>query len=401
MVGPPDIAGIYLAMLDRTAATRVTPADSTGTFLPSGWLVWVRIGTRTLVAQRFDLARGALTGVPVTIADNIAVHSPTGNGSIAATSVASTAGLIAYRAGVPQRRQLTWFDRAGTSLGGLGPVEDTLRHVRLSPDGTRVIVSRLVDANLDLWLLEGARTTRFTFDPANESFPVWSPDGATLAFNSQRTGTSDLFLRQTNGAGSDESLVSSDQTKVSYSWSPDGRFLFYASYDPKTNADLWVVPMSGDRTPSVILRTPFRETQPMISTDGRWLAYLSDQSGRNEIYVRPFVAPGATASSPDAQWQVSSAGGIYPTWKRDGSELYYLNPSGAMMAVPIRAEGPTVVAGSPSMLFPTNIFGGGVDAQQGRQYDVAADGRFLINSLLPAAPAPITVIQNWNPEASK
>ena len=134
------------------------------------------------------------------------------------------------------------------------------------------------------------------------------------------------------------------------------------------------------------------------------MAYQSNESGRNEIYVRPFVPPGAAGTAAGAaggQWQVSTAGGIYPVWRPDGKELYYLNPAGAMMAAPITVTGATLAPGAPVVLFPTRIFGGGVDAQQGRQYDVAPDGRFLINTELDSAAAPITLLMNWQPETTQ
>ena len=162
--------------------------------------------------------------------------------------------------------------------------------------------------------------------------------------------------------------------------------------------------MVGDRTASVALKTPFREAHGAFSPDGRWVAYQSTESGRNEIYVRPFVPPSrdASADKPGGQWQVSTAGGISAAWRPDGKELYYLNPAGAMMAAPITVTGAALVPGAPVVLFPTRIAGGGVDAQQGRQYDVAPDGRFLVNTVLSdSAAAPITLLQNWQPEAKR
>ena len=157
--------------------------------------------------------------------------------------------------------------------------------------------------------------------------------------------------------------------------------------------------MVGDHTSSVILKTPFTERFGTFSPDGQWLAYQSNESGRNEIYVRPFVPPGAAGASAvdGGQWQVSTAGGIMPAWRTDGKELYYLNPAGAMMAAPIKVNAATLEPGAPVMLLPTRIFGGGADIQQGRQYDVTADGRFLINTLTNEAAAPITLLQNWKP----
>lgn len=173
--------------------------------------------------------------------------------------------------------------------------------------------------------------------------------------------------------------------------------MFHSS-DPQTNFDLWAVPLEGNRTPSVFLKSSFREGWSALSRDGRWVAYHANDSGRNEIYVRPFSGL-AGLQAPLGQRQVSEGGGIFPTWRPDGKELYYLNPAGEMMAVSISAAGATLDLGSPEVLFQTRVFRGGVDAEQGRQYDVAPDGRFLINRELEKAAAPITLILNWNPEA--
>ncbi|HVH28254.1 MAG TPA: protein kinase [Vicinamibacterales bacterium] len=408
-LGAPDVTGIYLGTLDGSAPIRLTPGNSAGMYLPegpggagpfrgSGWMLWVRAGA--LVAQRLDVAKAALTGEPVTVAD-VGVRSL--GGWLGGVSVAAT-GLVAYRTGTGGQRQLTWFDRSGAPRGAAGDPDDTLDYPNLSPDGRRVVVSRVVPDNTDLWLLDGGRTSRFTFDPAPDTHPVWSSDGTRIVFRSNRTGADDLYQKLASGAGAEERLLASDQVKTPESWSADGRFLLYRSIDPQTNLDLWVVPMVGDRTPSVFLKTPFREGYGAFSPDGRWVAYESNESGRNEIYIRPFVPP-APASNPPApaggQWQVSTAGGIYPRWRPDGKELYYLNPAGAMMAAPITVIGTTLAPGAPVVLFPTRIVGGGEDAAQGRQYDVTSNGRFLINTLLDSAAAPITLLQNWNPEAKR
>ena len=414
--GAPDAEGIYLGALDGSAATRVAPADSAGVYLPSGpgpagafrgggWLLWVRAGT--LVAQRLDVAKAALTGEPVTLDNGVAADS-TFNWS--AISVAPT-GLVAYRTGGGSQRQLTWIDRSGTVQGTVGDPDATLLGPRVSPDGRRVAVARAVQGNFDLWLLDSARASRATFDATSHLYPIWSPDGARIVFRSGRTGIGDIYQKLASGGGAEESVVVSDEGKIPTSWSADGRVLLYHSLDSRSNGDLWVVPMVGDRTPSVFLRTPFREVYGEFSPDGRWVAYHSNESGRMEIYVRPFVPPGAAdtlrlrsgqaAEAAGGQWQVSTAGGVFPVWSRDGKELYYLNPAAEMMAAPITVIGATLAPSAPAVLFPTRIYGGGVDVQLGRQYDVAPDGRFLINTELGSAAAPITLLMNWNPEAKK
>jgi eukaryotic-like serine/threonine-protein kinase len=316
------------------------------------------------------------------------------------------AGLVAYRAGVGSQRQLTWVDRSGTVRGTFGdPDGDALRYPRVSPDGQRVVVTRTVQGNFDLWLLDGTRTTRVTFDAARDDYPQLSPDGARIVFRSIRTGYGDLYHKLVGSSVAEEPLLVSDQNKTPISWSADGRFLLYQSITPQTNGDLWVLPMTGDTTPWVFLKTPFREVYGSFSPDGRWVAYHSNESGRPEVYVRPFVPPGEAGTDARAagdQWQVSTAGGTFPMWGPDGRELYYLNPAGEMMAAPIVVTEASLEPGAPAVLFAARIYGGGEDLQQGRQYDVAPAGQFLINlELEDDAGAPITLIQNWSPDATR
>jgi eukaryotic-like serine/threonine-protein kinase len=371
----PATAEIYLGSLDSPNTQRLTSADSAGAYLSSGWLLWVRAGT--LVAQRLDLTRKVLVGDPVTVADPVAVNGPR-----QAVSV-SAAGLVAYRAGGARRRQLAWFDRSGKALGVMGgPNEDNLSHPSVAPDGRRVAVDRTVQDNADIWVLDGTRTSRITFDAAADGSPIWSPDGARIVFSSSRKGHTDLFQKSSSGAGGEELLFESPQQKSATDWSMDGRFILYFSLDPQTNGDLWVLPMDGDRKPSAFLKTSFNELFGQCSPDGRWVAYRSNESGRNEIYIRAFAATasGVAAGPAAGQWQVSSAGGMSPRWRSDGKELYYIGPKGEMMAAPIAATGMTLEPGAPVTLFPTRIVGGGGDNFQGRQYDVTRDGRFLINT---------------------
>ena len=266
-----------------------------------------------------------------------------------------------------------------------------------------MVVSRTAQGNQDLWLLDGVRASRFTFDAAFERWPVWAPDGTRMAFGSRGAGTFDVHQKVTSGVGNVQVVVASGETKLPTSWSADGRFLLYQRTDPQTQSDLWVTTMTGTQESSVILQTPFIERFGEFSPDGQWIAYQSNESGRNEVYVRTFVPPGAPAAAtePVRQWQVSTTGGIMPTWSADGKELYYLNPEGAMMAAPVTVGASSLAPGTPVVLFATRIVGGGLDAQQGRQYDVAPDGRFLVNTLLDGADAPIRLILNWNPETKQ
>jgi serine/threonine protein kinase/Tol biopolymer transport system component len=387
-----DTVGIYLAALDGSAPTRLTPDRSTGVFVPTGWLLWVRAGT--LVAQRLDEAKRVLIGEPVTVADRVSIDDI----SHIAASVATT-GLVVYRTATTTGRQLMWIDRSGTTRATIGDPDATFRDPRVSPDGQRVAVSRERQGNVDLWLLDGAHRSRFTIDPALDAFPIWSPDSRRLVFSSSRKGQLDLYQKLANGAGEEERFLSSDQGKGATSWSADGHFLLYNSVDPTTGVDLWILPMMGDRKPFVFLKTPFREAYGVFSPDGRWVAYHSNETGQPEIYVRPFVPPGQAATAADANGgqPVSTTGGVYAAWRSDGKELYFLNPAGAMMAVSITVNGNRLTTGAPIVLFPTHVVGGGQDLPQPRQYDVTADGRFLINTMLDSTPAPITLLQNWRP----
>ncbi len=396
--GTSDAVGIYLGDLAGGAATRLTNAPTGSVYLPTGWMLWVTGGA--LVAQRLDVGKAALTGAPVTLATGLP-GEPGIHESVSAT------GLVAYRVGAAGQTQLTWFDRSGAVRGSVGAPDDALYAPSVAPDGRRVVVARNTARGANLWLLDGARVSRLTFGASDDFEPAWSPDGTRIVFTSNRSGAMDLYQTLVNGAvGDAQPLLSSGQVKipgVPTSWSPDGRFLLYDSGTPQTGDDLWVVPMVGAHTPSVFLKTPFDETDGVFSPDGRWVAYQSNESGRFEIYVRPFHPPGANdsdAASAAVQWQVSTAGGVEPAWQPGGTEIDYIDPSGAMMAAPITAGGTTFAAGTPVKLFQTRILGGGENSTGEREYDVASDGRFLINAVSESAAAPITLIQNWNPEAT-
>ena len=355
------------------------------------------------MAQQLDLTLQALIGDPINLAETVAF-----DGSIASGAVSvSASGLVAYRAGgAANRRQLTWFDRTGKVLGTMGsPDENGLSGISLSADSQRGAVVRTVQSNADIWLIDSSRTSRFTFDASLDQFPIWSPDGRRIAFRSNRTGAYNLDVKPAGGASAEALLVESSQSKTPSDWSADGRFLMYLSRDPQTDFDLWVRPMEGDQKPWVFLNSPFTEKWGRFSPDGRWVAYMSNESGQIEVYVRPFALPpasGSTASMTSGQWQVSTTGGAFPAWRADGRALYYLAPTAAMMEAPMTMSGAAPAPGTPVLLFPTHVYGGGTDTGQGRQYDVAPDGRFLINTVLnDAAATPITLIQNWRPDGKK
>jgi hypothetical protein len=214
-----------------------------------------------------------------------------------------------------------------------------------------------------------------------------------VAFDSDRTGHRYFYQKRADLAGAEALLLESPEEKALNDWSPDGRFLLYITpNNAKTGADIWYVPSSGDRKPVSFVETAFLERAGQFSPDGRWVAYQSNESGPYEVYVRSFPGPGG-------QQQVSTLGGIQARWSSDGRELYYIAPNGTLMAVPITMKGTALEPGTPVPLFQTRIWGGGANATQGQQYDVAPDGRFLINVVTKdAAAAPITLLLNWKPK---
>jgi serine/threonine protein kinase/Tol biopolymer transport system component len=389
--GTPEAAGIYLGSLDGGAPTRLTAADSRGAFLPPDQVVFVRQGT--LVARRLDLDSAALTGDPVTLFDEVGVDTSARGGF-----AVSGAGTVAYRAGGGASGQLTWFDRTGSALGVAGmPDANAQRRPELSPDGRRVAIVRTVQGNTDTWLLDLVRggMSRLTFDAAIDVNAIWAPDGMRVAFSSNRTGVFDLYLKPSDGSGTEQRLVDSPNTKHPQDWSKDGRWLVYYEQNPTTRRNLWALDMtSPDHTARVVADTPAEEVLAQFSPDGRWVAYQTNESGRFEVVVQSF---------PDAggKWPVSTAGGVAPRWRADGKELYFLAPDATLMAVPVTAADTSFEAGTPVALFPTRIAGGGTVATDRPPYAVASDGRFLISQPVgDATAAPITLILNWQPPAS-
>ena len=383
VAGMPEAAGIYLGALDGGAPTRLTAADSGGAFLPPDRVVFVQGGR--LMARRLDLAGRALTGDPVTLADGV--------GSFAV----SEAGPVAYRASGRAARQLTWVDRAGKAVGVASEPDanESRESPELSPDGRRVAVQRTVQGNTDIWLRDLLRggMTRLTFDAALDVVPVWSPDGMRIAFTSNRTGVYNLYLKASNGSGTEQQILDSPITKAPQDWSMDGRWLTYYEQGAATGRDLWALEMTGpDPTPRVVANTPAEETLAQFSPDGRWMAYQTNESGRFEVVVQAFPEAGG-------KWQVSTAGGAAPRWRADGKELYFLAPDATMMAVSVTAAGVSFGTSTPVALFPTRAVDGGTATVDRPQYAVARDGRFLINQpVADATAAPITLILNWNPD---
>jgi dipeptidyl aminopeptidase/acylaminoacyl peptidase len=360
------------------------------------------------MAQTFDPGRMEVAGDAVPLAQGM-LGGPR-------PFSASVNGLLAYRAGGYAEydgtiTQLTWFDRAGAVLATAGE-PGQYSSIDLSPDGTRVAVSRVSPqagrgsgrVKYDIWVHEFARSTntRITSDPASDWLATWSPDGIHLIYSSERDGpVFNIYRKPASGAGAEELLLKSNEDKSIQDWSRDGKFLLYSitahgehSYRPPASHDLWVLPLNrgnpAGQEPKLYLGTEFNESQGRFSPDGHLVAYTSNASGRDEIYVQPFPA------SVGGKTIVSRGGGVAPRWRRDGKELFYISADSKMMSVEV-STGPVFRAGIPRALFQAPIWGGGTTHHVTR-YDVTADGKkFLINSVEGGVPppSPITVVLNW------
>jgi serine/threonine protein kinase/Tol biopolymer transport system component len=351
-------------------------------YAPSGHLVYAQGGS--LMAVPFDPQRLQLTGTAVPVVEGVLQSTFSG---AAQYSISATGSLVYIPGGVQSsQNNLVWVTRTGAEQRLAAPAHAYL-FPRLSPDGRRVAVG-IAEQETQTWLYDLSRETltRFTFVGSANQNGTWTPDGKRIAFNSNKEGPQNPFWQLADGSGGLERLTTSEYANIPMSWSPDGQLLAFTEVNPTTGIDIWVLRMS-DRKSQPFLRTPFNESAPRFSPDGHWLAYISDESGRFEIYVQPYPGPGG-------KWQISTEGGTEPVWNPNGRELFYRS-GGKMMAVDIATQ-PGFTVGKPRMLFdgpysPT--------ALTTPNYDVSADGqRFLMlkpSEQAPSAPTQINVVLNW------
>jgi Tol biopolymer transport system component len=388
--GSRESNGVYVGKLDGSSTPRLFDADAAAVYASSGHLLFVLQGT--LFAQRFDPDKLALMGDPIPVADQIAENLVNQEAALSA----SAAGSVVYRTGSESPRQLVWMDRSGREIEKLGAPDPTSpKNPSLSLDGRRVALDRTVNGNSDVWILELERgvLSRFTFDEAVDSAPVWSPDSNQIIFASRRKGVRDLYQKPVRGAGSEELLLATPETKDPVDWSPDGRFFLYGTVDPRTGNDIWALSIGGaDRKPFPVVQTTFNEHSGQFSPDGKWIAYQSNESGRYEIYIQLFPGPGGKT-------QISTSGGRSPRWRRDSKELFYVAPDDRLMVVPITfaSNGQTLEPGTPVPLFVTHTVRPGYDTWD---YLVASDGqRFLMNTPTEeTVTSPIVLLMNWKPK---
>jgi len=365
------------------SATNAVYAAAGGPDSKKGYLLSIR--DRSLIAQAFHTSKLAVEGEAITLAEDVgAVQSL----SLAPISVSNN-GILVYQSVGQPTRQLVWMDRTGKSVGtasegGLwGPP-------RISPDGTRAVAGRPGPAggNADLWILEpSGKATQFTDTPAHEGSPVWSPDGSRIAYVSNPDGHYDLYTKTVSG-GKVEPLFKSPYPKYPTDWSRDGKYLLMTTLNPGTHSDVWCLALSEHRA-APLLDTVHFESYATFSPAEKWLAYQSDESMRNEVYVQPFEG---LTDGTKRRWKISSSGGALPHWRADGQEIFYMTSSGRMMMVAVHPQGAEFAFEEPKFLFQTRPIPG-----QWNLYDVSPDGQtFLLNVPLEWSNAsPLTVDTDW------
>jgi serine/threonine protein kinase/Tol biopolymer transport system component len=377
--GDANDANIVLQPLPSGARKIVQRGAYHGRYLASGHLVSIKNGT--LIAARFDLARAEVTSDSVTAAVSVASNAGTG----AAQFAVSSGGTLVYLQGQSPggAGPIHWLHPDGKTTPLRGTPANWFNLV-FSPDGRQLALQINTEGQNDIWIYDWARDTLTpaTTEGGANTEPAWTPDGSRLAFASGSSDTSalNLYWKRSDGTGDTPRLTHSENRQLARSWHPSGRFLAFEEQTSQTNWDLMVLPMHpGDGVawkpgkPTVFLNSPAVERMPMFSPDGRWLAYNSDESGRQEVYVRPFPGPGGT-------WRISTDGGTFGTWSRTKPEIFY-GLDGQIMVVPYAADGDSFRAEPPKPVSNVRYTVRG----QTRMFDLHPDGKRI--ALAPAPEA--------------
>jgi len=377
---------VLLGSLD-SKESKLLLHSHTNAIYASGHILFMR--QFTLMAQPFDTTSLQLTGDAVPIADPVQEGRSVAKGVFSA----SENGLLTYVEGASGAdRQLEWFDRDGKEMGAV-PGADAYAGVRISPDGKR-LAYYLDSAGYDIWSFDIARglKTALSFGSGSGQgnlYPVWSPDGRRIIYTSYRNGKYGLYLKASDGSGTEEPLLETvDRIRFPTDWSPDGKFLTYIE-GAQGGWAIWMLPLDGERKPFLLHKSQFAEREASFSPDGKWVSYCSNESGDYKVYVVPFPGPGG-------KWQVSPTGGCGPRWRRDGKEIFYLSSDNKMMATEVKASGSSFEVGATHALFgtrPYGVFG---------RFDVSADGqRFAIPYEAGQPSAAITLVVHWPAELKK
>jgi serine/threonine-protein kinase len=360
-----DNANIEVVTISTGERRVVYQGGSYARYAASGHIVFVRQGT--LFAAPFDLGSLEMTGSPAPIIEGLTSNTESDGGAQFDISDNGTLIYLSGAVGGP-KYSLVWVDRHGVTR----PMFEDRQEFdtpRFSPDGRQLAVDIGSGPRADVWVYDLQRgvSTRLTFGEGADLGPFWSPDGERVAFSSDRGGgTLNLYWTRADGSGDAERLTDSPNFQTGNSFTPDGAFLVFHEQKPELSYDLMALPLDGDRKPEDFLSTPFGEGEPELSPNGRWVAYMSNESGTFEVYVRPFPQRAG-------KWQISTGGGIYPRWSRDGRELYYRTERG-LMVVSVETGGDTFRADKPETLFEGNF----VYLGSSGDYDVHPDGRFVM-----------------------
>ena len=340
------------------------------------------------MAHRIDDAGTKLVGEAFRVADGVEI------GPLSAGFSVSNNGTIVHWPGALVLSQPTWVSRTGTTLGTVGPPAE-YGSVALSPDANEVAVDRFGAQPAIVRLDMRGAVTNVAEGNAYQSTPLWRPDGSGLVYASAIDTPPNLYFKRFDREGADTRLFFDRIQCFPQGFSPDGRYLTYVTITPETSNDIWLVDMNGEPGPNGYPRRPlvatrFVEFHSRISPDGRWLAYSSNESGAMNVYVAPLAQPGLKRS-------VSTNGGRFPVWSRDGRELYYIR-NGQIIAVPVSA-GDSLQLGTPTTLFDAKFSGAVLGITT--PYDVARDGRFIVNRFVERTTSPLTAIVNWSPPVSQ
>jgi dipeptidyl aminopeptidase/acylaminoacyl peptidase len=380
-LGSAETNGVFLASLDKTPPTRLVATPGVGRFAPPSTLL--AIGQGALQAYHFNPDSGKVEGEPTIVAQGF-----TSAASNSVFTVSST-GVLAYRLGSAQRRQLVWVNREGSALRALGePASDFMAAPELSPDEQSVAVFLQRTGDNDIWIIELARNLarRITDGEAADANPLWDPDGQHVVFFTRRFRTAGP-ARQALSGGEPAPMFTNGESGTVLSWTQNRDYLLIRRTNPKTGADLIAVAAAGQSSPIVVAQSASDETEGQFSPNGKWVAFVANDSGRSEVFLQSF--PGATN-----RIQVSTAGGSEVRWSRDGSEIFYVAPDGRMTAVRVALDGTSPVIEPPVALFQTHLATGTNVLGNKPQYAVAKDGRFLLNSAIESPSAPIVVVVN-------
>lgn len=368
----------YIGSVDGGENTRLMQANSRITYSPPGYILFLRDGA--LLAQAFDASSLRLSGEQLTVAEHVGNFSSTGNSYF---SVSANGEVLAYLSGSSGSR-LVWQNRGGGEEAMIGSPGDYFLP-RLSTDGEKIAVDvyNPKDGTNDIWIYDLSRNTftRFTFDIGLENGPVWSPDGERIVYAHDRDGPPHLFLKRLSDPGEAEMLLPPGEgPQVPNDWSADGQFLIDRTYSSKTRSDLLVLPMTGERKPIPFAQTPFNEFEARLSPDGKWLAYVSDESGRREVYVDRFPGGGQRSL-------ISNAGGRAPRWHPNGREFFFVSAQQKLMALEVKS-GDKFGVGTERALFQLQ--------SRDNQFEVSRDGqRFLVNTVAGVQAQPLTVSTGW------